>query len=89
MESNNNFYLFEEYCNGGNLYEQKFNRKGKAYSEEEVYNIFFQVVSGFLDLRRSNIFHEDIKPQNIMIKNNLYKLTDFGISQLSDQIEVS
>ncbi len=51
--------------------------------------MFFQIISGFLDLRKGNIFHEDIKPQNILIKNNLYKLTDFGISQLANRIEVS
>jgi serine/threonine protein kinase len=51
--------------------------------------LFFQIVNGFILLRKHNIFHEDIKPENIMIKNNLYKITDFGISQLAGNIEVS
>lgn len=54
-----------------------------------MFNLFFQVVTGFIELRKNNIFHEDIKPENILIRNNLYKLADFGISQLAGKIEVS
>ena len=58
-------------------------RKGERFSEEEVFNLFYQITKGFLELRKAGIFHEDIKPQNILIKNNVYKLTDFGISQIA------
>lgn len=37
-------------------------------------------------MRKSNIFHEDIKPQNILIKNNIFKFTDFGISQIGSKV---
>jgi len=40
-----------------------------------------------LDLIAGKIYHEDIKPQNILIKNNIYKLTDFGISRLASRTE--
>ena len=40
-------------------------------------------------MRKAGVFHEDIKPQNILKKNNLLKFTDFGISQLSDNYETS
>ncbi len=64
--------------------EIKAARNGKPYTEDEVFDIFFQIVSGFFCLRSAGIFHEDIKPQNILKKHNLYKFTDFGISQLVD-----
>ena len=28
------------------------------------------------------IYHLDLKPDNIMLKDNFYKLTDFGISRV-------
>ena len=89
LESENNLYIFEEYCEGGNMAELKTNRNGKDYAEEEIFDIFFQLISGFMELRKAGIFHEDIKPQNILKKNNLYKFTDFGISQLSGNYETS
>ena len=69
--------------------ELKASRKGKMYSEDEIFEIFFQIISGFLDMRKAGVFHEDIKPQNILKKNNILKFTDFGISQLSDNYETS
>lgn len=61
-------------------------KKGKnPFTEDEVFNLFYQVSLGFIDLIEGKIFHEDIKPQNILIKNGVYKLTDFGISQHADK----
>lgn len=31
-------------------------------------------------LQNKNISHNDIKPNNILIKNSIYKICDFGVS---------
>ena len=55
---------------------------GKYYTEEELMNILYALISTLEKLQKENISHRDIKPQNILIiKNNIsqnYKLTDFG-----------
>jgi serine/threonine protein kinase len=42
--------------------------------------MFFQLGKGYIDLYKSGIIHEDIKPSNILIKGKLFKYCDFGIS---------
>lgn len=54
--------------------------------------MFFQLFNGLKSLLKAGIIHEDIKPNNILLKyshslpgdiGNIYKFCDFGISQLS------
>ena len=51
---------------------------GKFYTEQEIFNIMYQLISTLAVLQKMHITHRDIKPQNILITNGLYKLCDFG-----------
>lgn len=48
--------------------------------ESRVLDLVYQLVSGYKVLFDSKILHQDIKPQNILIKDGVYKLADFGLS---------
>ena len=48
------------------------------YSEQELYNIMYQLIVTLAFLQKNHITHRDIKPQNILISNGIYKLCDFG-----------
>jgi serine/threonine protein kinase len=49
------------------------------YKENELIEITKQIVNGLLYLKKKNISHRDIKPQNILIfPNNVFKVADFG-----------
>ena len=48
------------------------------YTELELYNIMLQLISTLSFLQKMHITHRDIKPQNILISNGIYKLCDFG-----------
>jgi serine/threonine protein kinase len=37
-------------------------------------------MSGYKVLWDSKILHQDLKPENVLIKDGKYKLTDFGFS---------
>ena len=50
----------------------------KFYTEIELYNIMLQLISTLSFLQKMHITHRDIKPQNILISNGIYKLCDFG-----------
>ena len=56
----------------------------KYYSEYELYQIIFQIVKTLSLMQKNKISHRDIKPQNVLIINGLYKLCDFGEARIID-----
>ena len=52
------------------------------YTEKELVNILGQIITTCALLQKNHISHRDIKPQNILLKNGLYKLSDFGEAKI-------
>jgi len=51
----------------------------KYFSEDDLMNILTQITSSLSFLQYNNISHRDIKPQNILVFDNMkYKIADFG-----------
>ena len=89
---NNFYYMVEEYCSGGDLFD--YIQKMKNFSEKIAATIFNQFLSAINHLHKKNIVHRDIKPENIVLitlneednknknkKNEVFiKLIDFGTS---------
>ena len=48
-------------------------------------NYFSQIVNALKILYQKDIFHRDIKPNNILIENNVIYLCDFGLSKYISQ----
>lgn len=48
---------------------------------KEDKNIFIQICEGVNYLHQQSIIHCDLKPQNILLVNNVVKIADFGLSQ--------
>ena len=48
------------------------------YEEKELFIIMHQLISTLALLQKNHITHRDIKPQNILISNGIFKLSDFG-----------
>ena len=73
-ESENNYYLINEFCNGGELYNY-INKNN--LNEQQLSIIFYQVFSGLCYLHENDILHRDMKPENILIsKKEIDLLTD-------------
>lgn len=58
---------------------------GGIYQEDELAQIIFQVANALLYLHDHNIVHQDIKPDNILVKTGIrddhtYMISDFGVS---------
>jgi len=50
--------------------------------EYTVLNIFYSVLQGLKYLHENEIEHRDIKPDNVLMRGQLYcKLSDFGASK--------
>ena len=73
------YYELMELCDRD--FEQEIKSRAaynQFYTEQEMYAIMLQLISTLSLLQKSHITHRDIKPQNILISNGVYKLCDFG-----------
>ena len=79
-------YIIMEYFDNGSLkdYIKTLIKKSKRnYKKEEIWNIFYQCISGLNYLHSNKVIHRDIKPENIfMTKNKIIKIGDFGTSAI-------
>ena len=81
LQKEQNFYYYElmEMCDKD--FEQEIKFRGSYYlfyTENEFRNIMCQLITTLATLQKNHITHRDIKPQNILVVNGLYKLCDFG-----------
>ncbi|VWU52195.1 NIMA related kinase 3 [Hepatocystis sp. ex Piliocolobus tephrosceles] len=84
VKSNDKLCIIVEYCEQGDLYTDILNRKmnNQMYTEEEILNIFNQILNGLSYIHKNQITHSDLKSTNIFIKNNVIKIGDFGLSNV-------
>ena len=96
-ESISNFYIIEEYCNGGNLEQNliKYIKKhNKPFTEEISKYIIKNILYGLSNLNSQNIIHRDLKVENILLHfdneedlinqnlmNSKIKIIDFGFAK--------
>ena len=59
------------------------NKHNLYYTEEEIFNMIQQLVRCYSLLQKCNITHRDVKPQNILILNDLFKICDFGEAMIT------
>jgi len=65
--------------------EEEINYRSKHnlyYSEDEIFYMIHQLVQCLALLQKHNISHRDVKPQNILILNGMYKICDFGEARI-------
>lgn len=60
-----------------NLYEMIRGRR-HYLPEAKVKNYMYQLCKSIDHMHRNGIFHRDVKPENILIKDDVVKLADFG-----------
>jgi len=80
-----NFYVLMELAEID--WEKEINNRKKSnnyYTEGEIYKIMRQLIKAFSELQKNYITHRDIKPQNILIVNNNYKIGDFGEAKITE-----
>jgi len=75
-----------EFADGGDLQSKisKFKKESKFMKEEDVWNIFYQIVLGLQVLHSMKIVHRDIKCANIFLtKEGIVKLGDLNVSKIA------
>ena len=67
-------------------------KEKRGLNEEEIFNIFVQILLGLYALNEKGFMHQDIKPENILLKNQkindknclVVKLSEIGFSRKLD-----
>lgn len=77
-------YIIMEYANNGTLKEYIKSQKeqNQFIDEGKLKNLFIQLARGMKAVN-SLLVHRDIKPDNILIKDDVIKISDFGLSKVS------
>jgi NIMA (never in mitosis gene a)-related kinase 1/4/5 len=85
-ESTSTLCIVMEFADGGDL-QTKINqlkKDGKFMKEEDIWNIFYQMVIGLQALHKIKIVHRDIKCANVFLtKNGIVKLGDLNVSKIA------
>lgn len=51
----------------------------KKPDEKECMEIFMQMLKGFSAIHEKGFLHRDLKPDNILINDKVFKIADFGV----------
>lgn len=80
-ERHHHFYIATEYCPDGDLCSTIM-KKGYEPTDEYIKRVFLQICDAVELCHSINVFHRDLKPDNIFIKNNGTQvvLGDFGFA---------
>ncbi|XP_013863952.1 serine/threonine-protein kinase MAK isoform X3 [Austrofundulus limnaeus] len=81
IRENDHLYFVFEYMKE-NLYQLMKDRENKMFTENEIRNIIFQVLSGLAFVHKHGFFHRDMKPENLLCMGpELVKIADFGLAR--------
>ena len=71
-----------EYCEGGDLYKWRLDNIGQdgLLDENLMVEMLRQIAEGLDYLHGKNLGHRDIDPRNILLKDGIIKIVDFGLS---------
>lgn len=87
-EDEGQYYIVMEYVDGKTL-KSLIKRRG-SLTLSEVVDIMLQLTSAVACAHASYIIHRDIKPQNVLIKEDgTVKITDFGIAMALNSNELT
>ena len=81
IKKTNTLNLIFEYMDKDLLEQMKF-LEPKTLTEQQIKNFIYQILLGLSHMHKYGFFHRDMKPENILIKNNnLAKIADFGLAR--------
>eukprot|EP00906_Rhabdomonas_costata_P021572 RCo031303 len=80
-ENDELFFIFE-YCETTVYTQMKdLSNEGKAFDENRIRSISYQVLSGLGHMHKHGFFHRDLKPENLLCKGDIVKIADFGLAR--------
>ena len=77
------YYIIMEYINNGDIkgYITAHQNMGAPIPEDELWDLFYQCMSGIVCIHKNKLIHRDIKPANLFLTDDkTIKIGDFGVS---------
>ena len=79
LEGTSLYLVFELMdCDLGKLMKRD---RRSPFSEQEVRNICFQILTGLMHMHSKGYCHRDLKPDNFLVKGDTIKIADFGVAK--------
>ncbi|GKV04937.1 hypothetical protein SLEP1_g17019 [Rubroshorea leprosula] len=78
---NEQLYIQMELCD----YSLSRNKTSQLFTEGELLKVLHQIAKALQFIHQRGIAHLDVKPDNIYVKNGVFKLGDFGCATLLDK----
>jgi serine/threonine protein kinase len=82
------YALVTEYADGGSLWDlmggESHEGTRLGLDEHTAKEIGLAIINGLVALHENDIVHRDIKPQNVLRCDDVWKIADFGISKLKN-----
>ena len=75
-----NIYIFMELCEQ-DLLNYLLSKSSRRLPEHEVAEVLRHIAQGFRIMQENSVIHRDIKLANIMLKDGIAKITDFGFAR--------
>ena len=86
-QANSFFYMITEFVNKGSLFDLLHQRK-LVLDDQRIKQIARQIAMALLYLHKRNLFHCDLKSQNVLINDDwTVKLCDFGLSRYQSKFD--
>ena len=80
VNSTDSFYFIQHFCNGGD-FRRFLTKKGKI-EETEAMTILSSLIKNYHSLNKESILHGRLSPENILLHNKAFILSDYGLHQL-------
>ena len=91
LQDDEYFYMVLEYCDGGDLMNLQAKQPNKVFTLALATEYISQVILGLESLHRRGYLHRDIKPQNVLVKEEkglkVFKIADFGFTKKATNVE--
>lgn len=79
IRANDNLNLVFEYLEQNVV--QLINDEGNQLDEQRIRDILSQTIQGLAYMHKNGFFHRDLKPDNLLIGDNICKIADFGLAR--------
>ncbi|KAI8902161.1 kinase-like domain-containing protein [Globomyces pollinis-pini] len=80
IRENDELHFVFEFADG-NLYQKMKEQEGIPFPITDVKRYTFEVLQGLAFMHKHGFFHRDMKPENLLLVNDVIKIADFGLAR--------
>lgn len=80
IRENDKLHFVFEFADG-NLYQKMKDRNSIPFQIDDVKRYTFEMLQGLSFMHMRGYFHRDMKPENLLLVNDVIKIADFGLAR--------